>query len=108
MTARHPASYDTDALAQRIARHWDAEITAELTEYIRLPAKSPNFDPQWRENGHIEAAIQQALAWAKRQPVAGLVLEVVRLEGRTPVLYFDAPARGQGAGTKTVVLYGTR
>jgi acetylornithine deacetylase/succinyl-diaminopimelate desuccinylase-like protein len=106
MTARHPAPYDTNALADRIARHWDAEITGELVEYVKLPAKSPHFDAKWRENGHIEAAIQQALAWAKRQPVEGLVLEVVRLEGRTPVLYFDAPARGQGAGTKTVVLYG--
>ena len=69
MTARHPAPYDTDALADRIARHWDAEITGELTEYIRLPAKSPHFDAKWRENGHIEAAVQQALAWARRQPV---------------------------------------
>jgi acetylornithine deacetylase/succinyl-diaminopimelate desuccinylase-like protein len=106
MTARHPAPYDVHTLADRIARHWDAEIVGELTEYIKLPAKSPHFDPRWRENGHIEAAIQQALAWAKRQPIEGLTLEVVRLEGRTPVLFFDVPARGTGAGSRTVVMYG--
>ncbi len=106
MTARHPAPYDVQDLSQRIARHWDAQIVGELTEYIRLPAKSPNFDAAWRENGHIEAAVQQALAWAKRQPIEGLKLEVIRLEGRTPVLWFDAPARGEGAVTRTVVLYG--
>jgi len=106
MTARHPAPYDANALASRIAKHWDAEIVGELTEYIRLPAKSPHFDPRWRENGHIEAAVQQALAWARKQPIEGLQLEVIRIEGRTPLLYFDAPARGGNAPAGTVVLYG--
>ena len=109
MTARQPlatSAYDATALANRIARHWDDDIVAQLVEYVRLPAKSPHFDPQWREHGHIEAAIQQALAWVKRQPVEGMTLEVVRLEGRTPVLFFDIPAKGAGASPKSVVLYG--
>jgi acetylornithine deacetylase/succinyl-diaminopimelate desuccinylase-like protein len=91
-------------LADRIARQWDEDIVPQLIDYIRLPAKSPHFDPQWKEHGHIEAAIQQARAWAARQPLAGLELEVIRLEGRTPVLYFDIPATA--ATSKTVVLYG--
>ena len=65
MTARQPLTppaYDATALANRIARHWDSEIVGELVEYVRLPAKSPHFDPRWREHGHIEAAIQQARA----------------------------------------------
>src|SRR5260221_12379546 len=71
-----------------------------------MPAKSRHFDPRWRELGHIEAAIQQALAWAKRQSVEGMRLEVIRLEGRTPVLFFDIAARGAGASGKPVVPYG--
>src|SRR6185503_11760769 len=62
--------------------------------------------PQWKEHGHIDAAVEQARAWAARQPIAGLKLEVVRLDGRTPLLFFDAPAARAGASAKTAVLYG--
>jgi acetylornithine deacetylase/succinyl-diaminopimelate desuccinylase-like protein len=92
-------------LDTRIARQWDDDIVAQLIEYIRLPAKSPHFDPEWERHGHIEASIAQAHAWAARQPIQGLKLEIVRLGARTPVLFFDVPARGP-ASQKTVVLYG--
>jgi acetylornithine deacetylase/succinyl-diaminopimelate desuccinylase-like protein len=109
MTARPQSAslpYDALRLAARIARHWDDDIVARLVEYVRVPAKSPHFDPAWRENGHIEKVVADARAWASRQAIDGLVLEVIRLEGRTPVLFFDVPARGQGASSKSVVLYG--
>src|SRR5258708_3671843 len=92
-------------VSEGIERQWDADIVPQLIDYIRIPAKSPHFDPQWREHGHIEAAVQLALAWSRRQPVAGMTLEVVRLEGRTPVIFCDIPARG-AATSKTVLLYG--
>ncbi|HUP98746.1 MAG TPA: M20 family metallopeptidase [Usitatibacter sp.] len=91
-------------LDTRIARHWDDDIVPQLIDYIRLPAKSPHFDPDWRRHGHIEAAMKQAHAWAARQGIKGLVLEVIRLEGRTPTLYFDVPATGSDA--RTVLFYG--
>jgi acetylornithine deacetylase/succinyl-diaminopimelate desuccinylase-like protein len=102
MTAR-PAF---TAFEARIDRQWDDEIVPQLIDYIRIPAKSPHFDPQWREHGHIDAAVEQARRWVEAQRIEGLKLEVVRLEGRTPVLFFDVPARGQGAAQKSVVLYG--
>jgi len=107
MTARQPLSpsYNSAQLQGRIARQWDEEIVARLVEYVRIPAKSPHFDPRWRENGHIEAAVRLARDWAMRQPVAGLELDVVRLEGRTPVIFFDVPATA-GAGDQTALLYG--
>ena len=89
-------------LDTRIARQWDDDIVPQLVDYIRLPAKSPNFDHDWKRHGHLEAAIAQAHAWAARQGLKGLTLEVVRLEGRTPVLFFDVP----GKGDDTVVFYG--
>jgi acetylornithine deacetylase/succinyl-diaminopimelate desuccinylase-like protein len=109
MTARQPLSpipYDASRLAARIARHWDDDIVARLVEYVRVPAKSPHFDPDWARHGHIDAVVAQARAWAERQEIRGLTLEVVRLEGRTPVLFFDVPARGEGASRKTALLYG--
>ena len=49
---------------------------------------------------------RQARAWVERQGIPGLALEIIRLEGRTPVIFFDVPARGAGATQKTVLLYG--
>ena len=91
-------------LDTRIARQWDDDIVPQLVDYIRLPAKSPHFDHDWKRHGHIEAAVAQAHTWAARQGIKGMKLEVIRLEGRTPVLFFDVPATGPHA--QTVVFYG--
>src|SRR5437879_4477907 len=88
-----------------ISEQWDADIVPQLIDYIRIPAKSPSFDAQWEQHGHIEAAIQQAHAWVARQKIAGLTLEIVRLANRTPVLFFDLPATGGGDDVSTVLLY---
>jgi acetylornithine deacetylase/succinyl-diaminopimelate desuccinylase-like protein len=89
-------------LLSTIRAQWDKDIVAQLTEYIRIPAKSPHFDQQWESHGHIERVIGLAHAWVRRQPVRGLTVEIVRLPGRTPLLYFDVP----GTGDRTVLLYG--
>src|SRR5436190_8827116 len=93
---------NSTTLLSAISTQWDAEIVPQLTDYVRVPAKSPHFDPQWEAHGHIERVIRLAEAWVRRQPVRGLTLEIVRLPGRTPLLFFDVP----GAGDRTVVLYG--
>jgi len=93
---------NSSALAASVARTWDTSIVPQLVEYIRIPAKSPHFDPRWEANGHIERVIRLAEAWTRQQPVKGMTVEIVRLPGRTPVLYFDVPGRGDS----TVLLYG--
>jgi acetylornithine deacetylase/succinyl-diaminopimelate desuccinylase-like protein len=85
-----------------IARFWDDAIVPALVEYIAIPAKSPHFDPQWAKNGHIARAVELAAAWCRRHAVKGMTLEVVRLEGPTPVLFVDAPGDEPG----TVLVYG--
>ena len=88
------------ALAQ-VAAQWDADIVTQLSSYIEIPAKSPGFDAQWRAHGHIDTVVRQAAAWIEAQKVAGLRLEVIRLPGRTPVLFFEVPACN-GAGPASV------
>ena len=90
------------AAADRIARHWDADIGPRLVEYVAIPAKSPHFDPEWHAHGHIERVVTLAEQWVRTQPVRGLKTEIVRLAGRTPLLVFEVP----GVGDKTVLLYG--
>jgi hypothetical protein len=75
-----------------IAAFWDSAIVPALIDYIRIPAKSPHFDRNWKENGHIEAAVTLAADWVRKHPIAGMALEIVRLEERTPLLYIEVPA----------------
>ncbi|HEX5611539.1 MAG TPA: M20 family metallopeptidase [Burkholderiales bacterium] len=89
-------------LANRIARFWDDAIVPALVEYIRIPAKSPHFDADWQRNGYIDAAVELAAAWCRRNELKGMKLEVVRLPGRTPVLFVQVPGEREG----TVLIYG--
>ncbi len=81
----------TEALNQ-VSAQWDGDILRQITDYIAIPAKSPTFDSDWAKHGHIDTVMRNAAAWVEAQKVEGLTLEVVRLEGRTPVLFFEIPA----------------
>jgi len=81
-----------DTLREFIDRKWNDEIVPALTDYIAVPAKSPSFDPDWARHGFIERVVTDAAQWAERQAVRGLKLEVIRLPGRTPVIFFETPA----------------
>src|SRR5437016_13053013 len=93
---------DSDRTRAFLQRTWDDDIVPTLTEYIRIPAKSPMFDAHWAEHGHLERAVGLITDWARRRKIEGLAIEVVRLPGRTPVILMEAP----GTGGDTVLLYG--
>ncbi len=92
---------DTAALRRFVDTAWDDSIVPELCNYVRIPNKSPLFDPQWEQHGHMERAVQLLANWCRRQPIAGMSLEIARLPGRTPLIFIDVPGTGD-----TVLLYG--
>jgi acetylornithine deacetylase/succinyl-diaminopimelate desuccinylase-like protein len=101
-------SAEAGALAAFAEEAWDTRIVPAVTDYIAVPAKSPMFDAKWAEHGLLDRVVTDAARWVEGRRVAGLTLEVIRLPGRTPVLFFDIPAtrlaaEGQGG---TVLLYG--
>jgi len=87
-----------------IERLWDDEIVPTLTEYIRIPNKSPAFDSGWAEHGHMDKAVALFERWARQKIKAfeGATLEVVRLKDRTPLIFIEVP----GKKDDTVLLYG--
>src|SRR6266581_5268403 len=95
-------SIEPKKLGEFVQRTWDEAIVPALTEYVRIPAKSPMFDREWSAHGHLDRAVALIEAWARSRRIEGLGVEVVRLEGRTPVLLMEAP----GSGGETVLLYG--
>jgi len=81
---------------------WERDVLPALERYIAIPNKSPAFDPDWASRGHMEAAVELIGSWCSERPVPGLCVEVVRLEGRTPLLWMEIP----GDVEDTVLLYG--
>ncbi|WP_114969772.1 M20 family metallopeptidase [Rhodoferax ferrireducens] len=117
MNARVPEStLNAAQVLSEVTRAWDDDIVHRLEDYIRIPAKSPAFDADWAQNGFIDTAMWDAATWVQSQKVEGLTLEIIRLEGRTPVLFFEVPASTGAANDaggpakavsgQTVLMYG--
>jgi acetylornithine deacetylase/succinyl-diaminopimelate desuccinylase-like protein len=94
-----------DNSTQWVRQQFSSSIIPTLVEYIGIPNKSPSFDPAWRENGHMDRAVELCASWAREHLPEGAKLEVVRLEGRTPLIFVEVPGRGERA-QDTVLLYG--
>jgi acetylornithine deacetylase/succinyl-diaminopimelate desuccinylase-like protein len=99
------AALDRDQTLDFVNQTWDESIVPKLVEYIRIPNKSPMFDPDWAEHGYMDQATELIESWCRARPIEGLSVEVVRLEGRTPVIYMEIPSFGCETDD-TVLLYG--
>jgi acetylornithine deacetylase/succinyl-diaminopimelate desuccinylase-like protein len=93
---------DLEQLTAAVNRTWDDSIVERLTTYVRIPNKSPMFDPQWQANGHMEKAVQLMADWCRAQPLPGARTDIRRLPGKTPLLLVDIPGELPGS----VLLYG--
>nr|WP_315494470.1 M20/M25/M40 family metallo-hydrolase [uncultured Rhodoferax sp.] len=106
MNARVPsAALNAPQALEQVSQAWDRDIVHRLEDYIRIPAKSPMFDADWASGGYLETVVRNTAQWIEAQKVPGLTLEVVRLEGRTPVLFFEVAASGS-TSNQTVLMYG--
>ena len=109
MTARLPdAALNTTQALEHVSHAWDTDIVARLTDYVAIPAKSPMFDSAWDANGLLETVVRNTAQWIESQKVAGLSVEIIRLPGRTPVLFFEVASTRSAAlaTTQTVLMYG--
>ena len=93
---------DKDLAISLTDEEWEKSIIPELVEYIRVPNKSPAFDPDWQSNGFMEQVVDQFVAWSQHQNIEGMELDVIRLPKRTPLIFIDIP----GDTENTVLLYG--
>ncbi len=102
-----PAGSTLDAAQalQQIGAQWDGDIVRRLTDYLAIPAKSLAFDPDWAAHGFIDRVVRDAAEWVESQKVPGLKLEVVRIDGRTPVIFFEIAGTKTGSD-QTVLMYG--
>ena len=93
---------NTDHISQYVSELWDDSVVPTLQDYVRIPNKSPAFEPDWQRLGHMQAAVELLRTWVAASGVRGLTQRIVTLPGRTPVLLCEIA--GNGAGN--VLLYG--
>lgn len=85
-----------------ICAQWDNEIIPELKNFIRIPNKSPAFDPNWKANGHMDKAMALIINWCQHQPIKNMRMELVEDPGCTPLLFIEI----DGDSHETILLYG--
>ena len=95
---------DVEKLGNFVDQCWGDAVVPTLVEYIKIPNKSPAFDPDWAAHGYMEEAIALFEGWARERIalLPGATIEIVRLPGRTPLILIEVP----GVGPGTVLLYG--
>lgn len=94
--------FNPQALYDFIRQQWQEEILPSLCDYIKIPNKSPHFDAKWKEHGLMDQAVDHIADWCKAHAPQGMQLEVMRLEGRTPLIFMEIP----GQVDETVLMYG--
>ncbi|PJA47627.1 peptidase M20 [Candidatus Uhrbacteria bacterium CG_4_9_14_3_um_filter_36_7] len=72
-----------------IEHDWEENIIPALSDYITIPCLSPEFDKDWERNGFIDEAMKQLETWVQNQGIRGLSCEILKLPGKTPVLFIE-------------------
>ncbi len=91
-----------DRLQTTINTFWKNHIIPTLFDYIKIPNKSPSFDPNWKENGHMDRVLNLATEWTNTHLPEGAKLIIKESEGRTPIILIDIPGNRNG----NVLMYG--
>lgn len=94
--------FNPQELYNYVREQWNKEILPSLSNYIKIPNKSPHFDSKWQEHGFMDQAVNHIAEWCTAHAPHGMKLEIMRLEGRTPLIFMEIP----GQINETVLLYG--
>ena len=92
----------SDILNKSITEFWDNKIVPTLIEYIKIPNKSPSFDPDWEKHGHMDRVLDLAVKWTEKNKPDGSVITIKKSPGRTPLLLLDIPGTKDG----NILMYG--
>ncbi|KAF0978699.1 hypothetical protein FDP41_002519 [Naegleria fowleri] len=87
---------NSEYLQSFVERDFDENILPALKDFIRIPNQSPNFDTHVLTNGYMEQALSLIVHWIEKQNINGLNLEVMRIEGKTPLIFVDIDSTIEG------------
>ncbi len=81
---------------------WNDQVMPSLIEYVKIPNKSPMFDPEWEAHGYMTDAVNHMVDWVKSQQIDGLGVEIHALPERTPTILLTL----EGTSGGNVLIYG--
>ena len=93
---------NSEQLSQYVNIFWDKHILPALVDYIKIPNKSPAFDPDWEKHGHMDQVLDLAVEWAHKHRPRNSELIIKRTMGRTPLILIDIPGEKDG----NILMYG--
>ena len=93
---------NSENLKKHIHDFWDSEIVPTLVDYIKIPNKSPSFDPDWEKHGHMDKVLNLAANWTEKNKPIGSEMIIKNSPGRTPLLLLDIPGTKKG----NILMYG--
>ena len=93
---------DSKNLKKHIHNFWDSEIVPTLVDYIKIPNKSPSFDPDWEKHGHMEKVLSLAADWTEKNKPIGSEMIIKKSPNRTPLLLLDISGTKEG----NILMYG--
>jgi len=96
---------DTGTTRAFVDSMWERTCVPALIDFIRIPNKSPHFDPDWAAHGHMDRATDLIADWCREHALPEWTVEIVRLGERTPLILVEVPATA-GGDDDPVVLYG--
>jgi acetylornithine deacetylase/succinyl-diaminopimelate desuccinylase-like protein len=85
---------------------WQTSILPVLEDYIRIPNRSPAFDPDWKAQGHMDRAIRLVRDWCQTELQDLATVEILERDGATPLLWVETQAHPTLVDRPPVLLYG--
>jgi len=77
-----------------------------LERYTAVECLSPAFDSSWESHGALDQAATLLAAWCEERAIPASSVEIVRLQGRTPVVFAEIAASDGASDRSTTLVYG--
>ena len=87
-----------------IAKEFKENFIPNISEFVKIPNLSPNYDPEWKTNGNQEKAVNFLADWVKKQNIENSNVSVETIPGLTSTLVVEVDAFKGGKGN--YLLYG--
>ena len=94
-----------DLIGPYVDKLFDTTFLPAITDYIKIPNCSPNYDQQWNINGKQEKAAVFISNWVLNQNLKNKSLNIYKEADRTPFIFIEVSASRKD-DSRTIVMYG--
>ncbi len=82
-------AFDEKLAQQFISKLFDESVVPSLSDFVKIPNLSRNFDPEWATNGRLEEAAEHVRKWVLGLGIEGISSEIIKDEGYSPIVFSE-------------------